>query len=454
MADCFSPVLPRRPATPGRHRPGRAGVRVAAAGRQQLQGAVPVPQREDAVVQRQPRAGLLPLLRLRRRRQRLQVRRAARASRASPRRCGCWRRSSACACRRRGRAARPGGGRRARGAAEMHEVAAAFYRERAGGVRRRAGAAASCWSSAGCDPRPSSRLGSGFAPPGRDALLVAPAAARASRRRSRSRAGWSCEREGRLVDRFWNRLMIPICRESGSIVAFGGRAMEADQQPKYLNSPETPIYTKGRTLYGLNVTQGDDPAGRATRCWSRAISTSRRCCRRASRRWSPRCGTALTQPQVQLLRRFTSQGGPQLRPGRGRPGRGGAVVRRWCARAFRSTWRCCRRARIPSRLSAKQGGAAYQGSSTTARPYLDFLLDRAAAQHDLDDAGRPAGVPERDAGGGRAIPDAAARDQFADRLAHRAGITEEVVRDEIRKAAVARKPAPRRRRGRCREAAS
>ena len=46
--------------------------------------------------------------------------------------------------------------------------------------------------------------------------------------------------------------MIPIHRDTGAIVAFGGRAMEEGQQPKYLNSPETPIYVKGRTLYGLN----------------------------------------------------------------------------------------------------------------------------------------------------------------------------------------------------------
>ena len=49
--------------------------------------------------------------------------------------------------------------------------------------------------------------------------------------------------------------MIPICRDAGSVVAFGGRSMEADQSPKYLNSPETPIYSKGRTLYGLNLTK-------------------------------------------------------------------------------------------------------------------------------------------------------------------------------------------------------
>ena len=56
-----------------------------------------------------------------------------------------------------------------------------------------------------------------------------------------------------MIDRFRNRLMIPICRDTGPVIAFGGRAIDPDQQPKYLNSPETPIYSKGRTLYGLNL---------------------------------------------------------------------------------------------------------------------------------------------------------------------------------------------------------
>ena len=55
--------------------------------------------------------------------------------------------------------------------------------------------------------------------------------------------------------------MIPICRDTGSVIAFGGRAMDAGQQPKYLNSPETPIYVKGRTLYGLNLSKARDPPG-------------------------------------------------------------------------------------------------------------------------------------------------------------------------------------------------
>src|SRR6184192_2004702 len=70
-------------------------------------------------------------------------------------------------------------------------------------------------------------------------------------------SGLLAQREnGEMVDRFRNRLMVPICRDTGSVIAFGGRAMDADQLgPKYLNSPETPIYSKGRTLYGLNLTK-------------------------------------------------------------------------------------------------------------------------------------------------------------------------------------------------------
>jgi len=54
-----------------------------------------------------------------------------------------------------------------------------------------------------------------------------------------------------FVDRFRNRLMIPVIDEKGNIVAFGARASEDSQQPKYLNSPETPAYNKSRVLYGL-----------------------------------------------------------------------------------------------------------------------------------------------------------------------------------------------------------
>lgn len=56
----------------------------------------------------------------------------------------------------------------------------------------------------------------------------------------------------RLTDTFRGRLLFPINNQSGDTIAFGGRALEANFQPKYLNSPETPLFSKRKTLYGLN----------------------------------------------------------------------------------------------------------------------------------------------------------------------------------------------------------
>ena len=58
--------------------------------------------------------------------------------------------------------------------------------------------------------------------------------------------------DGSFYDYFRNRLMFPIHSESGKIIGFGGRALAADDNPKYLNSPETGIYKKSHVLYNLH----------------------------------------------------------------------------------------------------------------------------------------------------------------------------------------------------------
>jgi DNA primase len=57
--------------------------------------------------------------------------------------------------------------------------------------------------------------------------------------------------DGALYDRFWNRITFPIRDSRGRVLGFGGRAMGGEQQPKYLNSPESPLFHKGDVLYGL-----------------------------------------------------------------------------------------------------------------------------------------------------------------------------------------------------------
>jgi DNA primase len=92
----------------------------------------------------------------------------------------------------------------------------------------------------------------------------------------------------------------------------------------------------------------------------------------------------------------------------------------------------------PDNYIRRHGAAAYQEQLRNSRQYLEYLLDRSAADEDLStDEGRRSFLNKMLVVAGR-IPDAAQRDQFADRLSHKARITEEVVRAEIRKAAVQR----------------
>lgn len=63
--------------------------------------------------------------------------------------------------------------------------------------------------------------------------------------------------KGMYIDRYRNRVMFPICDERGKVIAFGGRVLD-DSKPKYINSSENIVYSKGRTLFGLNVAKKGD----------------------------------------------------------------------------------------------------------------------------------------------------------------------------------------------------
>ena len=90
----------------------------------------------------------------------------------------------------------------------------------------------------------------GYAPPGWDNLLSAMGHGQAARHLLQL-AGLVIAREsGGLYDRFRDRVMFPIRDRRGRVIAFGGRVL-GDETPKYLNSPETPVFHKGRELYGL-----------------------------------------------------------------------------------------------------------------------------------------------------------------------------------------------------------
>ena len=100
-----------------------------------------------------------------------------------------------------------------------------------------------------------------------------------------------------------------------------------------------------------------------------------------------------------LRRRASSSASTRTRPARA-PRSARATC--WCGKASRSAWRCCRRAAIRTSSCARRVARRIRRSSIGAQPYLDFLVDRAAEAARHCDAGRPPGVPERDAGRRRA----------------------------------------------------
>jgi DNA primase len=318
---------------------------------------------------------------------------------------------------------------------KAHEVAALWFREQLGTP---AGAAARrLLAERGITAEMIERQGIGYAPASREALkqhlLKAGFSAAVL-----AKSGLVVQRdEGTVIDRFRTRIMIPIHRDNGAIIAFGGRAMEAGQQPKYLNSPETSIYVKGKVLYGLHLSKS--AISRVKHAvmvegyfdWAQAYQAGITNVVASS-------GTALTPAQVRLLKRFASKVVLSFDPdaaGQGAAARSSELL---VAEGFQVNVAMLPAGEDPDNFIRKHGGAAYQEQLRNSRQYLDYLLDRTAAEYDFnkDDSrreflGRMLTIAAR-------IPDAAARDQFADRLAHKARITEEVVRAEIRKAAVQR----------------
>jgi DNA primase len=213
--------------------------------------------------------------------------------------------------------------------------------------------------------------------------------------------------------------------------------MEAGQQPKYLNSPETAIYVKGRTLYGLNHAKGS--IGRLKYAvlvegyfdWAQAYQGGITNVVASS-------GTALTPAQGRLLRRFTGKVVLSFDPDAAGQGAAARSSEMLVTEGFQVNVAMLPAGDDPDNYIRRQGAAAYQELLRTSRQYLDYLLDRSAADGDLStDEGRRSFLGTMLTVAAR-IPDAAQRDQFADRLSHKARITEEVVRAEIRKAAVQR----------------
>jgi DNA primase len=188
--------------------------------------------------------------------------------------------------------------------------------------------------------------------------------------------------DGSLYDRFRNRLMFPIHNESGKIIGFGGRALAAEDEPKYLNSPETPIYKKSYVLYNLHrakeairkdgrviLVEGYMDAIGVTAAGFRGVVAS--------------CGTALAAQQVQALKRHSQKIVVNFDPDA--PGANAAE------RSINLLLEEGMQVRImeldggldPDEYCKQRGAAAYQERLEGAKGYFYWLADRARAKYDM-----------------------------------------------------------------------
>src|SRR3989475_11447090 len=185
---------------------------------------------------------------------------------------------------------------------EMHREAQTFFVKQLEGTLE--GKAARAYlEDRGLDADAVARFGIGYAPSGGDALLRQLKSKYNEKLLAESGLVSRDQSSGKLFDRFRRRITFPIANESGKIVAFGARAL-GDDMPKYLNSPETPIYSKSNVLYHMD--RAKDALRRQdfailVEGYMDAIAVARA----GISNVVASCGTSLAEPQIKLLGRFT-----------------------------------------------------------------------------------------------------------------------------------------------------
>ena len=184
---------------------------------------------------------------------------------------------------------------------EMHREAQTFFVKQLEGTLE--GKAARAYlEDRGLDKNAIARFGIGYAPSGGD-LLLRHFKSKYNEKLLSDSGLISRDQGGKLFDRFRRRITFPISNESGKIVAFGCRAL-GDDQPKYLNSPETPIYSKSNVLYHMDRAKEGirrEDFAILVEGYMDAIAVARA----GISNVVASCGTSLAESQIKLLGRFT-----------------------------------------------------------------------------------------------------------------------------------------------------
>jgi DNA primase len=305
------------------------------------------------------------------------------------------------------------------GLAEWLELAAAWFEAE---LRRPAGRAARDYLLArGLPEGEWARFRIGFSPPGRTALkdyLVA----KGARPIELAEAGLVITPEDGSApyDRFRDRILFPITDSRGRVVSFGGRAMDPQARAKYLNGPDSPLFDKGRILFGLPEARrllhagGADAALVVVEGYMDVVA-----CQRAGVAAVAAMGTSLTETQMESLWRLHPE--PTLCFDGDRAGMQAASRAIDRALPLLKAGRSFRFAIVtggkdPDDILRDQGPAALKAQLAATTPFVDALFTRERDATPLDTPERQAGLRQRLRERARAIADADLAAAYSDAL--------------------------------------
>jgi len=190
------------------------------------------------------------------------------------------------------------------------------------------------------------------------------------------------EETGRHYDRFRGRLMFPICDEQGRVIAFSGRVLSGDEKTaKYVNSPETPIFTKGKVFFGLDKSKRAIlDSGFAIICEGQLDLIA--CYMAGVRNIVAPQGTAFTSDHARILKRYINEVVLCFDSDTAGQAAAARVQESLLASGLSVRVVTMPAPHDPDSFIKANGGAAFQKLISESREFLDFYLDHLCAIHD------------------------------------------------------------------------
>ncbi len=245
-----------------------------------------------------------------------------------------------------------------------------------------------------------------------------------------------------IYSKFRNRVMFPITNEAGRVIAFTGRTLSTDEKagPKYLNSPETAIYSKSRLLFNL------DQAKEAIRKLDYAILVEGQmdCISVFAAGFHnviASSGTAFTELQARLLGRFTRNVVVNFDPDTAGAKATERTLGLLVEEEFQVKVLTLEPGFDPDLFIRRKGKDAYAGALKNSQKYFDYLIERARTQFPVRSAEGKVKAVNYLLPHIQRVPSRIVRDELAREMAQKLGIDSSVLRQELKHAAASRSTA-------------